>query len=205
MSIAKRSRTIRFILERSTCPNGYIILIANAGNFSHLCPVSDSQHPRRTMNLRLSFQASTHQITTQTWTQNCHPSYYQLSKVPSLVDIVSNVLRKNISGMSLIKPELEQHLNMDSDKRTFQRIKVSEKLILKKRWQIFRIRMDFRNLNLDGLIDTGVSTRVVSKADLYKINPLAHKKASKGLPPFFQTMIVNGRLDQPFCTVYFSF
>ena len=66
--------------------------------------------------------------------------------------------------------------------------------------------MDFGELNIDGLIDTGALSRAFPEADLRKIRLLApHTILNEGPPPEFQTMVANGQLEAPVATVELQF
>ena len=58
--------------------------------------------------------------------------------------------------------------------------------------------MDFGELNIDGLIDTGASSSAIPEADLRKIRLLApHTILNEGPPPEFQIMVADGQLEAP--------
>ena len=62
--------------------------------------------------------------------------------------------------------------------------------------------MDFGQLNMDGLRDTGDLSSTIPEADLRKIRLLApHTILNEGPPPEFQIMVANGQLEAPFATV----
>ena len=66
--------------------------------------------------------------------------------------------------------------------------------------------MDFGELNIDGLIDTGALSSAISEADLGKIRFLApHTILNEGPPPEFQIMVANGQLEAPIATVGLQF
>ena len=66
--------------------------------------------------------------------------------------------------------------------------------------------MDFGELNIDGLIDTGALSSVIPEADLRKIRLLApHTILIEGPPPEFQLMVANGQLEAPIATVKLQF
>ena len=66
--------------------------------------------------------------------------------------------------------------------------------------------MDFGELNIDGLIDTGALSSAISEADLRKIRLLApHTILNEGTPPEFQFMVANGQLEAPSATVELQF
>ena len=66
--------------------------------------------------------------------------------------------------------------------------------------------MDFGELNIDGLIDTGALSSALPEADLRKIRLLApHTIIIKDPPPEFQVMVDNGQLQAPIATVELQF
>ena len=66
--------------------------------------------------------------------------------------------------------------------------------------------MDFGELTLDGLIDTGAHSSAISEADLRKIRLLAPQSIVKeGPAPSFQIMVANGDLETPKSTVELKF
>ena len=66
--------------------------------------------------------------------------------------------------------------------------------------------MDFGELNIDGLIDTGALSGTFPEADLRKIRLLApYTKINGGPPPEFQIMFANGQLGAPIATVELQF
>ena len=66
--------------------------------------------------------------------------------------------------------------------------------------------MDFGELTIDGLIDTGALSSAIPQADLRKIRLLAPNAIVKeGPPPTFQIMAANGQLENPIATVELIF
>ena len=66
--------------------------------------------------------------------------------------------------------------------------------------------MDFGELNIDGLIDTGALSSAIPEADLRKIRLLApHTIINEGPPPEFQIVVANGQLEAPIATVELQF
>ena len=66
--------------------------------------------------------------------------------------------------------------------------------------------MDFRELNIDGLIDTGTLSSAIPEADLRKIRLLARNTLlNEGPPSACQIMVANGRLEAPIATVEWQF
>ena len=66
--------------------------------------------------------------------------------------------------------------------------------------------MDFGELTLDGLVDTGALSSAIPEADLRKIRLLAPQSIIKeGPAPNFETMVANGQLENPKSTVELNF
>ena len=67
-------------------------------------------------------------------------------------------------------------------------------------------RMDFGELNVDGLIETGALSGAFPEADLRKIRVLAPQtKLYEGPLPAFQFMVATGLLEAPIATVELQF
>ena len=74
-----------------------------------------------------------------------------------------------IPNTSLLSVEdVTQHLTIDA-KTNIPYIPLSATLTLKRKRHMFYFPMDFENLTLDGIVDTGALTSAISEADLYKI------------------------------------
>ena len=83
---------------------------------------------------------------------------------------------------------------------------LSTKLPLKNKRKMLYFPMDFGELNIDGLIDTGALSSAFPEADLRKIRLLApHTILNEGPPPEFQNMVANGQLEAPIATVELQF
>ena len=83
---------------------------------------------------------------------------------------------------------------------------LSTNLPLKNRRKMLYFPMDFGELNIDGLIDTGALSSAIPEADLRKIRLLApHTILNEGPPPEFQIMVANGQLEAPIATVELQF
>ena len=66
--------------------------------------------------------------------------------------------------------------------------------------------VDFGELTLDGLIDTGAHSSAIPEADIRKIRLLAPQSIVKeGPAPSFQIMVANGDLETPKSTVELKF
>ena len=83
---------------------------------------------------------------------------------------------------------------------------LSTNLPLKNKRKMLYFPMDFGELNIDGLIDTGALSSVIPEADLRKTRLLApHTILNEGPPPEFQIMLANGQLEAPIATVELQF
>ena len=66
--------------------------------------------------------------------------------------------------------------------------------------------MEFGELNIDGLIDTGALSSAIPEAYLRETRLLApHTKLNEGPPPEFQIMVANGQLEASIATVELHF
>ena len=66
--------------------------------------------------------------------------------------------------------------------------------------------MDFKELTLDGLKDTGAHSSAIPEADLRKVRLLAPQSIVREVPsPSFQIMVANGDLETPKSTVKLKF
>ena len=83
---------------------------------------------------------------------------------------------------------------------------VSTNLPLKNKRKMLDFPMDFGELNIDGLIDTGALSSAIPETDIRKIRLLApHTILNEGPPPEFQIMVANGQLEAPIATVELQF
>ena len=83
---------------------------------------------------------------------------------------------------------------------------LSTNLPLKNKRKMLYFPMDFAELNIDGLIDTGALSSAILEADLRKIRLLApHTILNEGPQPEFQIMVANGQLEAPIATVELQF
>ena len=85
-------------------------------------------------------------------------------------------------------------------------VPLSTNLGLKFKRRMLYFPMDFGELTLDGLIDTGAHSSAIPEADLRKIRLLAPQSIVKeGPAPSFQIMVANGDLETPKSTVELKF
>ena len=83
---------------------------------------------------------------------------------------------------------------------------LSTNLPLKDKRKMLYFPMDFGELKIDGLTDTGALSSAIPEADLRKIRLLApHTILNEGPPPEFQIMFANGQLEAPIATVELQF
>ena len=83
---------------------------------------------------------------------------------------------------------------------------LSTKLPLKNKQKKFYFPMDFGELNIDELIDTGALSSTLAEDDLHEFRLLSpHTVLNEGPPPEFQNMAANGQLESPIATVELQF
>ena len=77
-------------------------------------------------------------------------------------------------------------------------VPLTTNLGLKYKRRMLYFPMDFGELTLDGLVDTGALSSAIPEADLRKIRLLAPQSIVKeGPAPNFQIMVANGQLETP--------
>ena len=85
-------------------------------------------------------------------------------------------------------------------------VPLTTKLGLKYKRRMLFFPMDFGELSLDGLENTGALSSAIPEADLRKIRLLAPQSIVKeGPAPSFQIMVANGQLETPKSTVELKF
>ena len=85
-------------------------------------------------------------------------------------------------------------------------VPLTTNLGLKYKRQMLYFPMDFGELTLGGLIDTGALSSAIPEADIRKIRLLASQSLIKeGPAPNFQIMVANGQLETPKSTVELNF
>ena len=83
---------------------------------------------------------------------------------------------------------------------------LSTNLPLKNKRKMLYFPMNFGELNIDGLIETGALSSAIPEADLRKTRLLApHTILNEGPPPEFQIMVANGQLEAPIAAVELQF
>ena len=63
--------------------------------------------------------------------------------------------------------------------------------------------MDFGELTIDGLIDTGALSSAIPEMDIRLLSP--QSVIREGPPPNFQIMVANGQLETPKSTIELQF
>ena len=85
-------------------------------------------------------------------------------------------------------------------------VPLTTNLGLKYKRRMLYFPMDFGELTLDGLVDTGALSSAFPEADLRKIRLLAPQSiVEEGPAPNFQIMVANGQLETPKSTVELKF
>ena len=106
---------------------------------------------------------------------------------------------------SLLDETANLHL-LDEKEGEFSYVPLSTNLGLKFKRRMLYFPMDFGELTLDGLIDTGAHSSAIPEADLRKIRLLAPQSIVKvGPATSFQIMVANGDLETPKRTVELKF
>ena len=77
-------------------------------------------------------------------------------------------------------------------------VPLSTNINLKCKKRMLYFLIDFWELTIDDLIDTGVLSRAIPEMNLRKTRLLSRQSVIReGLPPNFQIMVVNGHLETP--------
>ena len=85
-------------------------------------------------------------------------------------------------------------------------IPLSTSINLKCKKRMLYFPMDFGELTIDGLIDTGALSSAIPEMDLRKIRLLSPQSVIReGPPPNFQIMAANGQLETPKSTIELKF
>ena len=106
---------------------------------------------------------------------------------------------------AVIDDQILPHLKVTPDGLT-RFLPLSINLPLKNKRKMLYFPMDFGEIKIDGLIDTGALSSAIPEADLRKIRLLApHTILNEGPPPEFQIMNANGQLEAPIATVELQF
>ena len=133
------------------------------------------------------------------WTVN--PQLPDTSPLPNFRPRPQNQQRQ----IAVIDDQILPQLQVTPDGLT-RFLPLSTNLPLKNKRKMLYFPMDFGELNIDGLIDTGALSSAIPEADLCKIRLLApHTILNEGPPPEFQLMVANGQLEAPIATVELQF
>ena len=133
------------------------------------------------------------------WTVN--PHLPDTSPLPNFRPRPQNQQRQ----IAVIDDQILPQLQVTPDGLT-RLLLLSTNLPLKNKRKMFYFPMDFGELNIDGLRDTGALSSAIPEADLRKIRLLApHTILNEGPPPEFQIMVANGQLEAPIATVELQF
>ena len=133
------------------------------------------------------------------WTVN--PQLPDTSPLPNFRLRPQNQQRQ----IAVIDDQILSQLQVTPDGHT-RFLPLSTNLPLKNKGKMLYFPMDFGELNIDGLIDTGALSSAIPEADLRKIRLLApHTILNEGPPPEFQIMVANGQLEAPIATVEMQF
>ena len=85
-------------------------------------------------------------------------------------------------------------------------IPLSTNINLKCKKRMLYFPMDFEELTIDGLVDTGALSSAIPEMDLRKIRLLSPQSVIReGPPPNFQIMVTNGQLETPKSTIELKF
>ena len=133
------------------------------------------------------------------WTVNPHLS--DISALPNFRPRPQNQQRQKAVFNDQTLPQLQA-----TPDRLTRFLPLSTNLLLKNKRKMLYFPMDFGELNIDGLIDTGALSSAIPEASLCKIRLLAlHTILNEGPPPEFQIMLANGQLEAPIATVELQF
>ena len=133
------------------------------------------------------------------WTVN--PQLPDTSPLPNFRPRAQHQQRQT----AVIDHQISPQLQVTPDGLT-RFLPLSTNLPLKIKRKMLFFPMDFGELNIDGLIDTGALSSAIPDADLRKIRLLApHTILKEGPPPEFQIMAANGQLEAPIATVELQF
>ena len=133
------------------------------------------------------------------WTVN--PQLPDTSPLPNFHPRPQNQQRQ----ISVIDDQILPQLQVTPDGLT-RFLPLSTKLPLKNKRKMLYLPMDFGELHIDGLIDTGALSGAIPEADLRKNRLLApHTILNEGPPPEFQIMVANGQLETPIATLELQF
>ena len=133
------------------------------------------------------------------WTVNPHlPDTSALSNFPPRP-------QKQQRHTAFIDDQILPQLQVTPDGLT-RFLPLSTTLPLKNQRKMLYFPVDFGELDIDELIDTGALSSAIPEADSRKIRRLApHTKLNEGPPPEFLIMVANGQLEAPIATIELQF
>ena len=133
------------------------------------------------------------------WT--VHPHLPDTSALPNFQPRPQNLQKQT----AVIDDQILSQLQVTPDGLT-KFLPLSTNLQLENKREMLYFPMDFGELNIDGLIDTGALSGAIPEADLRETLLLApHTILNEGLPPDFQIMVAKGQLKAPIATVELQF
>ena len=133
------------------------------------------------------------------WTVNPHSP--DISALPNFPPRPQNQQRQT----AVIDDQILPQLQVTPDGLT-RFLPLSTNLPLKNKRKMFYSPMDFGELKIDGLIDTGALSSAIPEADLRKTRLLApHPILNEGPLHEFQIMVANGQLEAPTARVELQF
>ena len=120
-------------------------------------------------------------------------------------DLITNLsVNGQVNKQPLIDKEIQQHLR-DNEQNVFY-LRLSTYLILKQKKHMFYFPMDFVELKIDCLLDTGALTSAISDADLKKMKLSSNRSIiDTGRESNIQILLANGQLENHSGTVELSF
>ena len=135
------------------------------------------------------------------WTVN--PQLPDTSPLPNFRPRPQNQQRQ--IAIAVIDDQILPQLQVTPDGLT-RFFPLSTNLPLKNKRKMPYFPMEFGELNIDGLIDTGALSSAIPEADLRKNRLMVlHTVLNEGLLPEFQIMLGSGQLEAPIATVDFQF
>ena len=133
------------------------------------------------------------------WTVNSHLP--DTSALPNFQPRPQNKQRQ----IAVIDDQFLPQLQVTPDGLT-RFLPLSTNLPIKNKRKTIYFPMDFGELNIDGLIDTGALSSALPEADLRKNRILAlHTILNEGPLPEFQVMVAKGQLEAPIAPVELQF
>ena len=141
------------------------------------------------------------------WDANCynqhHLYFYRNFNKPSHIIELDSYEIDQAMNMVLVKARVDPWQNTTGEP---DYVPLTTNLGLKYKRRMLYFPMDFGELTLDGLVNTGALSSAILEADLRKIRLLAPQSIVKeGPAPNFQVIVANGQLETPKSTVELKF